>query len=185
MMKIAMAALGALLAAGSQDAAKIQGLVKQLGAEDWVEQARAAKDLVQIGKPAIDLLARAQTDASPAVRYWAETVSLEIWRKAGGTRPSPPPVEAVVPLAVPASPGFSPAEDDMGSVMFICNNARHGDYECVLSICRACGKAKKFAYDYTSKTFRCTVCKRECAPIKCDRCGDAPGPRTRIRMKRH
>lgn len=187
MTKLALAALTLLLAAGPQDAAKIGVLVKQLEAEDWVDQAKAAKELVLVGKPALEALGKAAIHDSPAVRYWSDTASREIFRRTGGGGPTTPPTApTAVPLSVPApNAGFAPGEDDIGSVMFICNNAKHGDYECVLSGCRVCGKMKKFAYDYTSKSFRCTICKREYAPIKCDRCGDLPGPRTRIRMKRH
>src|ERR1043166_8052729 len=92
-----------------------------------------------------------------------------------------------LPISVPVTPGFAPGETDLGSVMFICNNPKHGDYECVLPLCRVCGKMKKFGYDYSAKCWRCSVCKREfpVAQMKCDRCGDPPGPRTRIRMKRN
>lgn len=182
MMRIALAALVLLPSARPQDAAKVAGLVKQLGTDDWVEQAKAAKDLAQMGKPALEALGKAAMSDSPAVRYWADTVSREIFRRSGGT---PQPIPREVPLAVPVTEGFAPSEDDIGSVMFICNNAKHGDYECVLSACRICGKMKKFAYDYTTRSFRCTICKREYSPIKCDKCGEPPGPRTRIRMKRH
>ena len=182
MTKIAMAALALLLAADAQDSTRIAGLVLQLGADDWVDQAKAAKELVGIGKPALEALGKAALHDSPAVRYWSDTVSREIFKRAGAPQV---PASKEVPLAVPVGEGFAPGEDDIGSVMFICNNSKHGDYECVLSSCRICGKQKKFAYDYSSKSFRCTICKREYAPIRCDKCGEAPGPCTRIRMKRH
>jgi hypothetical protein len=188
MMRTGWAALAILLAGGPQDAARIQALVKQLDSADWVDQAKAAKELVSIGRPALTALSSVSSNESPAVRYWADTTSREIYRRTGGGGPSAPPTAPQeVALSVPATPGFSPGENDLGSVMFICNNSKHGDYECVLPLCRVCGKMKKFAYDYSAKCWRCTVCKREfpVSSMKCDQCGDPPGPRTRIRMKRN
>jgi predicted RNA-binding Zn-ribbon protein involved in translation (DUF1610 family) len=52
-------------------------------------------------------------------------------------------------------------------------------------MCTVCAKAKKFAFDHAAKAFRCTLCRKTYNPLKCDRCGQAPGPRTRVRMKRH
>src|ERR1041384_2995947 len=57
MMRLAAGALAILLAAGpSQDAAKIDALIKNLDHPDWVEQAKAAKDLAAIGRPGFDAL---------------------------------------------------------------------------------------------------------------------------------
>src|ERR1043166_5387605 len=190
MRRLAAGALAILLAAGpSQDAAKIDALIKNLDHPDWVEQAKAAKDLAAIGRPAFDALGAAARSESPARRYWSGVIVEDISRRRGNAPApaTPPPAPQEVALAVPVTPGFAPGETDLGSVMFICNNPKHGDYECVLPLCRVCGKMKKFGYDYSAKCWRCSVCKREfpVAQMKCDRCGDPPGPRTRIRMKRN
>ena len=177
-------------AVGPQDKAKIQVLVKQLDSADWVEQARAAKELASIGKPSLEALSRVSSSDSSAVQYWADTVVRDIQRRTGGPVPTTPPTgPQEVALAVPASAGFAPADTDLGSIVFTCQNAKHGEwgYECVLPLCRVCGKMKKFAYDYTAKCWRCSVCKREypVSSMKCDQCGDPPGPKTRVKMKRN
>lgn len=181
----AAAAAALLMATGStgpQDAAKISALVKQLSSEDWVEQARAAKELAGIGRPALE----AVTDASfrsnqSSIQYWSKVITDKVL----GAAPTPVPAPAPAPAPDPAAASFAPEENDVGSVMFICNNASHGDYEVVLSRCTTCAKTKRFAYDYNGPCFRCTVCKAKFTAVKCDKCGQAPGPRTRIRTKRH
>src|SRR5438876_8388357 len=120
MIRIAGAALAILLAAGPQDTARIQGLVKQLDSVDWVDQAKAAKELVSAGKPALEALSKVSSNDPPAVRYWADTVSREIRRRTGESAPAAPPTgPQEVALSVPATPGFAPGENDLGSVMFI------------------------------------------------------------------
>lgn len=163
-----------------QDASTIKSLIQQLEAEDWVDQAKAAKELARIGKPALDALSATSSDA-PSFRYWSDA----IFRKVAPSK-SPDPVAKAPEPAPAADSGFTPEETDMGGVMFICNNASHGDYEVVLKLCPACGKAKRFFYDYSLKpaAFRCSVCRKPFTAVKCDRCGQPPGPRTRIRTKR-
>lgn len=187
MIRIALAA--ALLVPGSpgpQDAARIPVLVKQLSDNDWLEQARAAKELVQIGGPALNAVADAAWKSNaPSIQYWSKAITEKV--RGAGAPVVPAPAPAPVPAPDPAAASFAPEENDVGSVMFICNNASHGDYEVVLSRCTTCAKTKRFAYDYGSKPacFRCTVCKAKFTAVKCDKCGQAPGPRTRIRTKRH
>lgn len=159
--------------ASAQDNARIPALIRQLESEDWVEQAQAAKDLDRIGAPVLGALGKAALSDSASVRYWVGTIADSIGKKSGKAASEPPPA------------GFAPGDDDVGSIMFICTSAKHGDIEVVLSMCPTCAKAKRFAFDHAAKLFRCTVCKRPYANVKCDRCGQAPGPRTRIRMKRN
>lgn len=180
--KLLIAALLACFGAGgeSQDPAHIPGLIRQLESEDWVEQAKAAKELDRLGPSALGSLAGAALSDSASVRYWVGTIADSISKRSGkGGAP------AAAPAPEPASAGFAPGDDDVGSIMFICNTAKHGDYEVVLSMCPTCAKAKRFAFDHTAKLFRCTICKRPYGVVKCDRCGQPPGPRTRVRMKRH
>lgn len=161
---------------GPQDATRISALVKQLSADDWVEQAKAAKELAGFGRPALDAVTDAAWKSNaPAIQYWSKQITEKVLSAA----PAP------APAADPASASFAPEENDVGSVMFICNHPLHGDKEVVLSRCPTCAKTKRFAYDYNGPCFRCTVCKAKFTAIKCDACGQPPGPRTRIRTKRH
>jgi hypothetical protein len=185
-----MAAVAALALAGGgegpQDAAKISALVKQLSAEDWIDQARAAKELAGIGRPALEAVTDAAWKSNaPPIQYWAKAITEKVLGAGAPVVPAPAPAPA--PASEPASANFAPDENDVGSVMFICNNALHGDKEVVLSRCPTCAKMKRFAYDYGSSPacFRCTVCKAKFTAVKCDACGQPPGPRTRIRTKRH
>ena len=175
------AALPASVKARRQSAAQIKDLIKLLETEDWVDQAKAAKELARIGKPALDLLA-VTTSEAPSFRYWSDAIFRKV---APATKPPEPAAKAPEPAAPPDS-GYMPEETDLGAVMFICNNASHGDYEVVLKLCPGCGKAKRFFYDYSLKpaAFRCQVCRKPFTAVKCDRCGQPPGPRTRIRTKR-
>ena len=166
---------------GPQDAAAIRALVTQLSAEDWVDQAKAAKELARIGAPALDHLAKVTEKDPPSVRYWAEQIRTSVTN-------APEPAAAPAPANAPPPSGFTPDETDMGSILFICNNASHGDREVLISRCTTCAKAKRFFYDYSMSPagFRCGVCKTAYATsaLKCDRCYLPPGPRTRIRTKR-
>jgi hypothetical protein len=164
---------------------RIESLIKRLDAEDWADQAQAAKELDRLGGAVLGPLGAAALGDAPGARYWAGVITDSIRRKAGKPATTKEPAPAPAPAMGAVSPGFNPGEDDVGSVMFICNNAKHGDYEVVLSHCPTCAKAKKFSFDHDAKVFRCAVCKRPYAPLKCNRCGDPPGPRTRVRMKRH
>lgn len=178
-IRLFAALLLALPPGGPQDAATIRGLVTQLSAEDWVDQAKAAKELARIGKPALDQLAKVTEKDPPSMRYWAEQIRSTVTKTPAPAAPPPPP---------PAEPVFTPEETDMGSILFICNNARHGDHEVLISRCTTCAKAKRYYYDYSLNppAFRCGVCKTVYATssLKCDRCFVPPGPRTRIRTKR-
>jgi len=192
MLKSAMAAVLLVLAGAGQDQAKINGLVQRLDDPDWVEQAKAAKDLVAMGRTVFDGLRSATLSESTAKRYWANVIVEEIYRREkGGAAPvAPTPAPATPPAdtgsSEPAAMNFGQGENDLGSIMFICNNTKHGDYEVVLSRCPNCAKAKRFTIDYKipGKGFRCTVCGKQYVDFKCDQCGVPPGPKTRVKLKR-
>jgi hypothetical protein len=181
---LGVAALG--MAGAGQDAARINSLIQGLSHEDWVEQARAAKELAQIGKPASNAVSIASMSDSVSARYWAPLILDRIQGKVSPRLPAPgpAPVAAAPSSSEPDLSGFAPGEDDVGSIMFICNTASHGDREVVISSCPTCFKSKKFSIDYNAnpKCFRCTVCKKAYDPVKCDKCGQ---PARRARMKRH
>jgi hypothetical protein len=181
-MRLTAAALAVLLGTGSQDAARMNELVKKLDSPDWVEQAQAAKDLAKIGRPALDALRPAVMSDSPSARFWASTISEAVLRNSSAA-PAPAPEPESAPIANPR--GFAPGASDMGSLVFVCNNAAHEPYEATFSRCLTCGKTKRFAYDYGADCYRCAVCKKAYArkDIVCDRCGQPPGGRIPIRMK--
>jgi hypothetical protein len=190
MMKAGLAACVVVLLGGSQDAARIDQLVRQLEDPDWIEQAKAAKELTAIGSQAFDALGRAAQGQSGSRRYWASVIVEEIYRRGrGGASPGAPggPVPAPAGGGEPAAMNFGQGENDIGAIMFICNqNPKHDDYEVVLSRCPTCGKARRFTIDYKipGKGFRCTVCGKQYSDYKCDLCGNSPGPRTRVKLKR-
>jgi hypothetical protein len=165
-----------------QDAATIKGLIQQLEADDWVDQAKAAKELARIGKPALDALSSTLSEA-PSFRYWSDA----IFRKAAPAKAPAPAAKAPEPAAPPDS-GFNPGDDNVGNLMFVCNNPKHGDYEVVIKFCPSCGKSKRFFYDYEAQpaVYRCSVCRKvtPTTAMKCDKCGQPPGPRTRVRTRR-
>jgi hypothetical protein len=172
MMKTALAACAVVFLGGPQDAARIDQLVRQLEDPDWIEQAKAAKELSTFGIPAIDALGRTAPGPSGARRYWTSMIVEEIYRRGkGAAAPAPAPVSGE-----PAVMNFGQGENDIGSIVFICNNSRHGDYEVVLTRCPTCGKTKRFTIDYRipGKGFRCTVCGKQYVEYKCDQCGDPP-----------
>lgn len=179
MLKLAMAAVLLVLAEAGQDAARINGLIQKLDDPDWVEQAKAAKELAAIGRPVFDALRQATMSESQAKRYWASLIVEDVFRREkGGAAPAPVPAPAPADTgaAEPAMMNFGQGENDIGSIMFICNNAKHGDYEVVLTRCPNCAKAKRFTIDYKipGKGFRCTVCGKQYVNLKCDQCGNPP-----------
>jgi hypothetical protein len=184
MMRLAVGALAAFLAAGPQDSAQIAALVKKLDSPDWVEQAQAAKELAKIGQPALGSLRAVMLSDSPSAKYWASAISEAIGRTSGPVT-APPPAADPEPASTPNPRGFAPGANDMGSLVFICNNPSHDAYEVVFSRCLTCSKVKRFAYDYGADVYRCAVCKKtyEKKDLKCDRCGQPPAPRMGIRMK--
>lgn len=191
MVKAALAAVLLLAADVPQDAARITGLVGKLDDPDWVEQARAAKELATIGRPVFDSLRAAAMSESPAKRYWSGVIVEEVFRREKGgaapvARPEPAPAAPPSGGEEPAMMNFGQGENDIGSIMFICNNTKHGDYEVVLSRCPNCAKTKRFTIDYKipGKGFRCTVCGKQYTDYKCDQCGVPPGPKTRVKLKR-
>jgi len=181
MMRAALAALIVITGAGTQDPAKIDSLVKKLDSPDWVEQAQAAKELAKIGKPVLGTLRAVMLSDSPSAKYWASMISDSLGRTAAPPEPAP---EAEI-AATPNPKGFNPGANDLGSLVFACNNARHGPYEATFSRCLVCAKQKKFAYDYAADCYRCAVCKRAYArkEIVCEMCGQPPQGRIPIRAK--
>jgi hypothetical protein len=184
MMRILVTVVAIAVGAGApQDAARTADLVKKLDAEDWVEQAQAAKELVKLGPPILPALKAAVDSDSPAAKFWASQISQAIMQKVPSpTEPLPVNPE---PVAVPNPKGFAPGPNDMGALVFICNNSAHGPYEATFSRCVSCAKTKRFAYDYGADCYRCAVCKRAYTrkEILCDRCGQPPAGRIPIRMK--
>lgn len=183
MMRAAVAALLVISGAGMQDQAKIDALVKKLDAPDWVEQAQAAKELAKIGKPALGALRGVMLSDSPTAKFWASLISDSL----SHVEPSAPPPSTPEPdiAATPNPKGFNPGANDLGSLVFVCNNAGHGPYEATFSRCLACAKTKRFAYDYAADCYRCAVCKRAYArkEITCEKCGQPPQGRIPIRAK--
>jgi hypothetical protein len=179
MMRAALAAL--ILISGSQDQAQIDALVRKLDSADWVEQAQAAKELARIGKPVLGALRGVMLSNSPSAKFWASMISDAL------SRPAAPSVSAP-DLEIAAGPnpkGFNPGANDLGALVFVCNNAGHGPYEATFSRCLACAKTKRFAYDYAADCYRCAVCKRAYArkEITCEKCGQPPAGRIPIRAK--
>jgi hypothetical protein len=170
----------ALMAALYQDSAQIDALVKKLDSTDWVEQAQAAKELVKIGQPAMGALRAAVMSDSPSARYWASAIGEAVGRKSASI--DAPEHEGP---ATPNPKGFNPGPNDLGSLVFVCNNPGHGPYEATFSRCLACAKTKRFAYDYSADCYRCAVCKRAYArkEITCEKCGQPPQGRIPIRAK--
>jgi len=184
MMHLIAGLLVLLAGAGLKAQDQAADLVKKLEAEDWVEQAQAAKDLVKMGPPVLPALRPAVMSDSPAAKYWASAIAEAV------SHTSVPPPALPLPVApetaaTPNPKGFAPSASDMGALAFICNNASHGPYEVVITRCSTCSKARRFAYDYGTDCYRCAVCKKayEKSDLKCDKCGMPPAPRMNIRMK--
>jgi hypothetical protein len=184
MMRAALAALILLPNVGLQDAAQIAALVKKLDSPDWVEQAQAAKDLAKIGAPAASQLRAVMLSDSPSAKYWASMISESIGRTPSASV-APPPAPEPEPPSPPNPKGFNPGANDLGALVFACNNPRHGPYEATFSRCLMCAKQKKFAYDYAADVYRCAVCKRAYTrkEITCEMCGQPPQGRIPIRAK--
>lgn len=181
MIRTAVVALMVISSAGMQDQAKIDALVKKLDSSDWVEQAQAAKDLARIGKPVLGALRGAMLSDSPTAKFWASMISDSLSHAA----PSAPSMPEPEIAATPNPKGFNPGANDLGSLVFVCNNAGHGPHEATFSRCLACAKTKRFAYDYAADCYRCAVCKRGYArkEITCEKCGQPPQGRIPIRAK--
>lgn len=186
MIRVVLAAAMLVSGAISQDQTQISQLVKKLDSTDWVEQAQAAKDLARIGKPVLGSLRAVMLSDSPSAKYWASVISDAIGR---GPESATTPVTAATPEPevsnTPNPKGFNPGPNDMGVLVFVCNNAGHGPYEATFSRCLGCAKTKRFAYDYGADCYRCAVCKKAYArkEITCDKCGQPPQGRIPIRAK--
>ncbi|MBI3856289.1 MAG: hypothetical protein HY293_11425 [Planctomycetes bacterium] len=186
MMRVALAALMLLLGAKTQDSAQISALVKKLDSPDWVEQAQAAKDLAKIGQPVLGSLRAVMLSDSPSAKYWASAIADAINRGSSGAAAPAAHAEPETPVSnIPNPSGFAPGANDMGGLVFVCNNASHGPYEASFTRCLTCAKVKRFAYDYGADCYRCAVCKKSYArkDIICDKCGQPPAGRIPIRMK--
>jgi len=185
MTRLALAAVLLVSGAKSQDQAQISQLIQKLDSVDWVEQAQAAKDLAKIGKPALGPLRAVMLSDSPSAKYWASAISEVISRGSAAVSAPPPPAPEPEISVTPNPKGFNPGPNDLGALVFVCNNAGHGPYEATFSRCLACAKTKRFAYDYAADCYRCAVCKRGYArkEITCDKCGQPPAGRIPIRAK--
>lgn len=184
MMRVALAALLVLAGAGTQDSAQITALVRKLDSPDWVEQAQAAKELAKIGRPVLGSLRAVMLSDSPSAKYWASAIAEAVARGSGAvSAPAAAPEPEVA--ATPNPKGFNPGANDVGTLVFVCNNPGHGPYEATFSRCLACAKTKRFAYDYSADCYRCAVCKRGYArkEITCEKCGQPPAGRIPIRAK--
>jgi len=184
MIRLAFAAALLLPGAVTQDQAQISQLIKKLDSYDWVEQAQAAKELAKIGQPVLGSLRAVMLSDSPSAKYWASAISDAVGRGSNPVTPPAPAPETEV-SATPNPKGFNPGANDLGSLVFVCNNAAHGPYEATFSRCLTCAKTKRFAYDYGADCYRCAVCKKAYArkDITCDKCGQPPQGRIPIRAK--
>ena len=185
MIRLAVGALVAVISAGTQDASQIAGLVKKLDSTDWVEQAQAAKELAKIGKPVLPALRDAVMSDSPSARHWAALISDSVLRPHADPSAPAAPAESEPISNIPNPKGFAPGPNDMGALVFVCNNAAHEAYEATFSRCLSCAKTRRFAFDYGADCYRCAVCKKAYArkEVKCDKCGQPPAGRIPIRMK--
>lgn len=187
MIRIGLCGAILLLVSAPEQDPRVASLIKQLSHQDWVEQAKAAKELRSLGNDALNPLAGAMLDDSPAVRYWAKTVREAI--KGGGAPATKPPAAKPAPVAkrrVPSvNPNFNPARTNQGVIVFICNDASHGKwgYEAVLDICPTCAKKNRFSVDHLTKVMRCAVCKVAFTNLRCDKCGQPKHPRRPAKMR--
>ena len=129
MIRIALAALLLLPSAGPQDSAQIAGLVKKLDSPDWIEQAQAAKELAKIGQPVLGSLRAVMLSDSPSAKYWASAISEVIVRTSAPVTAPPTATDPEPASSIPNPKGFAPGANDMGGLVFVCNNAAHGPYE--------------------------------------------------------
>ena len=141
MIRITLGALALLMTAGPQESTRIVALIQKLDSEDWVEQAQAAKELVRIGRPAMDPLGKVLSSSSPTAKFWASMIAESVMR-GSSTAPAaalPPTAPETVPDANPR--GFAPGENDM---------------ECYS--CAVCKKA------YQKSDLNCDKCGQSPAP---------------------
>src|SRR5882672_3841253 len=181
MIRVLVSALAVLMGAGYQDSAKTAELVKKLDSTDWVEQAQAAKDLAKMGPPVLPSLRAAVMSDSPSAKYWASVITEAVLH----TSVPPPSLPEPVAAELPNPRGFAPGPNDMGALVFICNNPAHGAYEATFSRCTSCAKTTRFAYDYGADCYRCGVRKKafERKDIVCEKCGQPPAGRIPVRRK--
>ncbi len=184
MIRLMAGVLAVVMGAGIQDQNKAADLVKKLDSADWVEQAQAAKDLAKLGPPVVNALRPAVMSDSPSAKYWASIITDFVLQKSVPPPSLPLPVNPES-VSVPNPKGFAPGPNDMGALVFVCNNPAHEPFEATFSRCLACAKTKRFAYDYGADCYRCAVCKRgyDRREILCEKCGKPPAGRIPIRMK--
>lgn len=74
--------------------------------------------------------------------------------------------------------------DEVGAVMFVCNDAKHGDREAVLRTCPSCGVKNRFFQHPSKPAFYCFDCEQRLpeSKIVCDSCGKSPS--NPVRLKR-
>jgi hypothetical protein len=184
MIRLMAGLLAVAMGAGTTQQNQAADLVKKLDSEDWVEQAQAAKELVKLGPPVLNALKPAVISDSPSAKFWASQIT-EVVLHTGVPSPSVPLAVNPDPAESPSPRGFAPGANDLGSLVFVCNNPSHGPYEATFARCGTCSKMKRFAYDYGADCYRCAVCRKayERKDIRCDKCGQPPAGRIPIRMK--
>jgi hypothetical protein len=91
-----MTLLLALLLTLTQDADRIQELIKKLGSEDYAAREQATEDLKKIGKPAREALKQAAESSDPEIRQRAQALLDE------SAKPEKPAPRRLAPLPPPA-----------------------------------------------------------------------------------
>ncbi len=88
---LAIAAVLSLAAVRQDDeqGAKIEALIKQLGAEDFAAREKAGEELRRIGRPGLEALRKAAASDDPEVRTRARALAAEIDKAEAPRRPSP------------------------------------------------------------------------------------------------
>lgn len=93
-MTLALAALIGL----TQDAGKIEQLIRELGSEEFAVRERASEELRKIGKPAEEALRKAAESGDPEVRTRARSILDDLGRPQKARAPEPPrPAPALPP----------------------------------------------------------------------------------------
>lgn len=165
---------------------EIQALIKRLGGPDWLDQAKAAVELRDLGDKVLGPLAAQALSDSASIRYWAGAITDAVKGKGAPAAAPPPAAKAPEPAGKPVrdvNPNFNVSERDSGSLVFVCNNTRHGDYEVVVQYCPVCAKRKRFSFDYSTNKHRCGVCKVAMVDLRCNLCGQPRNPRRPLQVR--
>jgi hypothetical protein len=74
--------------------------------------------------------------------------------------------------------------DEIGAVMFVCNQTSHGDREAVIRTCPKCEGKNRFFQHPSKPAFYCFDCEEKLpeSKIVCDGCGKPPS--NPVRLKR-